>query len=101
MIELVSHMPDQPGFVGATALTLIKSRDRGDDLGNMAFRWDAQRQTYRTLPDPLRDAVEAGARSLMEQDESWTPVAHPKLDPDNPPTVIVPPPPAQFLIGEA
>ena len=74
VVELVSHVPGQPGHVPCLAIVLLDALRSGDLHGNAEFRLENQfAEIARLLPE-ARGPLFAGFRHLYEANRGWTPV---------------------------
>lgn len=73
VVELVSHVPEKPGFAAMTALLMADAVERGDFCGDMEFRWSNNSATYLAMPVSIGPAVLAGFRCLYETVQGWNP----------------------------
>lgn len=73
VVELVSHVPGQPGHVPSLAIVLLDALRSGDRHGNAQFRLENQfAEIARLLPN-ARDTLFAGFRHLYEANRAWSP----------------------------
>lgn len=73
VVELVSHVPGEPGHVPCLAIVLLDALRTGDDRGNADYRLGPQFDDILALPQPARAVLIAAFRHLYETDPSWTP----------------------------
>lgn len=73
VVELVSHVPGEPGFAVATAILLNHCIHAGDLQGGTDFRWEHNATAYLAMPPGLRDPILAGFRAIYEYDDGWSP----------------------------
>jgi hypothetical protein len=74
VIELVSHVPGQPGHMPCLAIVLLDALRTGDAQGNAEYRLGQQAETLAMLARPECDAVFAAFRHLYESIPLWTPL---------------------------
>lgn len=92
VVELVSHVPGQPGFAVATAILLNHCIHKGDLQGSTDFRWENNAAAYLALPAPLRAPILAGFRAICEADAGWAPYYSALFDPSENRTILLPQP---------
>lgn len=73
VVELVSHVPTEPGFAVATAVLLNHCIHKRDLQGSTDFRWENNAAAYLAMAPVLRDPVLAGFRAIYELDDGWSP----------------------------
>lgn len=71
VVELISHVPSQPGFIECTALLLIDAIRGRDNIGRMEFRWQNNAPAYRALPEPIRRLFLKSFRYVYESDPEF------------------------------
>lgn len=73
VVELVSHVPGQPGHVPCLAIVLLDALRTGDAQGNAEFRLGQQAAAIAALAPPVRDTFHAAFRHLYESIPLWSP----------------------------
>lgn len=73
VVELVSHVPKEPGFAVATAILLNHCIHKGDLHASTDFRWENNAAAYLAMPHGLREPILAGFRAIYEADDGWSP----------------------------
>lgn len=73
VIELISHQPENAGFIGCTALVLINAIYDGDFREHSSSRWKAHSSVYQNLEMSARGAILSGFRHIYETIEGWDP----------------------------
>lgn len=73
VVELVSHVPGQPGHVPCLAIVLLDALRTGDARGNAEFRLGQQAAAIAGLAPPVRDTFHAAFRHLYESIPLWSP----------------------------
>jgi hypothetical protein len=73
VVELISHVPDEPGHVPCLAIVLLDALRTGDDRGNADYRLGTQFGDILALPQPARAVLIAAFRHLYESDRTWKP----------------------------
>ena len=73
VVELVSHVPGQPGHVPCLAIVLLDALRTGDQRGDAEFRLQQQFAEIAGLDPPVRDAFFAAFRHLYESVPHWSP----------------------------
>lgn len=91
VVELVSHVPAQPGFAVATAILLTHCLHKGDLQANTEFRWGNNAAAYLDLPQNLRNPILAAFRAIYETDLGWAPYYSALFDPTDNRAVLLPP----------
>lgn len=71
VVELVSHVRSNPGFVSCTALLLANALPTNDRMGWFGFRWHNLAPDYNSLPNSARAPILAGLRYLYESGEDF------------------------------
>lgn len=92
VVELISHVPAEPGFAVATAILLNHCIHKGDLQSSTDFRWENNASAYLAMPPALRDPVLAGFRAVYEADECWSPYYGALFDPSENRAVLLPQP---------
>jgi hypothetical protein len=91
VVELISHIPAEPGFGVATAVLLTHCLRKGDMQGHTDFRWQNNAAAYLAMPDTLRHPILAGFRYIYETDPGWCPHFSALFDPYDHHCKIIPP----------
>ncbi len=73
VVELVSHVPGQPGHVPCLAIVLLDALRTGDAQGNAEYRLQQQFTELSELGSDLRDPLFAAFRHLYESVPHWSP----------------------------
>jgi hypothetical protein len=73
VVELVAHVPGNPGHVPCLAIVLLDALRTGDSQGNAEYRLGQQATAITALPPPGRDVVLAAFRHLYESVPRWSP----------------------------
>lgn len=73
VVELVSHVPGQPGHVPCLAIVLLEALRTGDRHGNASFRFEQQFSEVAGLHPPACAAFFAAFRHLFEAERDWNP----------------------------
>ncbi len=92
VVELVSHVPTEPGFAVATAILLNHCIHEGDLQGSTDFRWENNADAYIAMPQSLRDPILAGFRAIYEADQGWSPYYSALFDPRDNRAILLPQP---------
>lgn len=71
VVELISHVPSQHGFVECTALLLIDAIRGRDNIGSIEFRWGNNAPAYHALPEPIRRLFLKSFRYVYESDPEF------------------------------
>lgn len=66
VVELISHVPTQPGFAECTALLLVNAIPTDDEMGWLDYRWDNNAEAYNGLPPRAAAPILAGFRHHYE-----------------------------------
>lgn len=72
VVELVSHVPGQPGHVPCLAIVLLNALRAGDDRGDAEYRLAQQHDVIAALEPEDRDPFLAAFRHLYESSPHWT-----------------------------
>jgi hypothetical protein len=73
VVELVSHVPGDPGHISCLAIVLLDALRTGDLHGNASFRLEQQFNAIARLPRIARDTFLAVFRHLYEVHPAWDP----------------------------
>jgi hypothetical protein len=73
VVELVSHIPGQPGHVQCLAIVVLDALRDGDRHGNAVYRLENQYAEIARLPPSAREPLYAGFRHLYEDAPHWSP----------------------------
>lgn len=98
VVELVSHVPDQAGFAGATALMLMDAIEAEDIRGDMDYRWQNNAKAYFAMPEA--GPILAGFRHLYETIPEWNPYWLAYFDVADHRAITLPPAAERYLVGE-
>jgi hypothetical protein len=71
VVELVAHVPGNPGFVECSALLLLNALAAHDLHGHFDSRWERMGAAYIDLPEPDRLPILRGIRYLYEADQNF------------------------------
>lgn len=72
VVELVSHVPGQPGHVPCLAIVLLNALRTGDDRGDAEYRLAQQHDVIAAFEPGVRDPFLAAFRHLYESSPHWT-----------------------------
>lgn len=73
VVELVSHVPGEPGHLPCMAIVLLDALRTGDLHGNAEYRLYSQLKEVLALPEPARSVLVAAFRHLYETERDWNP----------------------------
>jgi hypothetical protein len=71
VVELIAHVPGNPGFVECSALLLLNALATHDLHGHFESRWERMGAAYLDLPEPDRLPFLRGIRYLYEADQNF------------------------------
>jgi hypothetical protein len=72
VVELVSHVPGQPGHVPCLAIVLLDALRTGDERGNADYRLANQYDAISAFDPKVRDPFFAAFRHLYESSPHWS-----------------------------
>jgi hypothetical protein len=73
VVELISHVPGEPGHVPCLAIVLLDALRTGDDRGDADYRLGTQFGDILALPRPKRAVLIAAFRHIYETKQTWNP----------------------------
>ncbi|MGH1370043.1 MAG: hypothetical protein ACRBCL_15630 [Maritimibacter sp.] len=89
VVQLTSHVPSERGHPVALSILLATAVQRGDEYGDIAYRWVAQAPDWASLPDKIRIPIMAAVRHIFQSDVSFMEYDS-DLTPERLPTLLIP-----------